>query len=316
MMNRTAESLFWIGRYLERAENHARLIDVHYHSRQVLTDHSENCVWERLIKAIGDIQLFRECFKEANETTALQFLTFEPKNPNSLLSCVYQTRNNVRALRQLLPSELWESINGFYLWLKDQDIGRMMMSSPFLFYQKTREWLSQIRGTADSTMVRDLVWNFIQAGKFFERTDNLLRNLHSYLDVTKDLQKANYISLMVLLKSNNAYEAYRRLNADNVSLTNVIEFLISDPSFPHAVKYALSSLEDQLLNINQQDDHFELLAKRAINDVAEIQVLLANFQSKKDRVIGLPMIQGMLALINRIGLEISNTFFQEEFVEA
>lgn len=320
MINRTAESLFWIGRYLERVENHSRLIDVNYHTRHFLMDSGESCEWERLITSIGDLNLFKQCFEEANEKTALQFLTFDQRNPNSLVSIVRQIRNNVRTLRQLLPSELWEDINGFYLWLNEQDFNQMLIGSPYMFFQRIRGWLAQIRGTADSAMVRDLVWNFVQAGKFFERAENLLRNMHSYLDFTKDAvsldHQANYSRLMILLKSAGGYEPYRKLYADNVTLAKVIEFLISNNKYPYSVKYALNSLEKNLTTIKQQDYQFDLLAERAIDVVAKIHSVLADLQRKNEVLIGLKLIQAMLESVNKLGAEISNTFFQEEFVEA
>lgn len=319
MMNRTAENLFWIGRYLERAENHTRLIDVNFHTRHVLIDNGEKCKWERLIATIGSHELFSEQFDHANEATALQFLTFEQTNPNSLFSCVCFMRNNVRALRQMLPSELWDIMNGFYLWLKEQDISQLMMQSPYMFYQRLREWISLINGTADTTMDRDLVWNFIQAGKFFERAENILRILHSYLHCTKDMlshsSHDNYARLSALLKSAGAFEAYRKHYADDVTLAKVIEFLISDATFPHSVKYSLSALENDLAAIKQQDYQFDLLAEIAIGVVAKMKSILADLHGENDYLIGLQLIQDMLESINRLGVEISETFFQEEFVK-
>lgn len=317
MMNRTAESLFWIGRYLERSKNHARLIDVHYHERSALKDRQDHCIWERLISSIGDRQLFNEMFHDVDDPSALTFFSFSEENPNSLVSCVTNARNNVRALRQLLPSELWDRINGLYLWLNEQDMGSLMAQSPYMFYQKVREWLSLISGTADAVMMRDLIWNFIQTGNFFERVENLLRNLYVSLTFTKDCptqdHAANYNNLIILLKSAGGYEAYRKLYADRVTLAKVIDFLLLDARFPYSVKYSLSSLEFYVNRIKEQDERFEKLLEKS-------REVFSNIHTTLDGVAGdsvrLELMKDMLESINRLGLEIANTFFQEGFVQA
>lgn len=325
MMNRTAESLFWIGRYLERAENHIKFIDVNYHMRHVLFNHRDEYEWERLIDTISNLQLFKEHFEQANETTALQFLTFERFNQNSIFSCVSSIRNNIRTLRQLLPSELWDSLNSFYLWLKDQDISQVMMQSPHKFYQRMKEWLYLFNGVAEATMVRNDVWYFIQAGRFFERAENSIRILQTfYTHFIKDISnhhqdQDHYNRLIILLKATGGYEAFRRSNAAHVTFAKVIEFLILYPSFPHSVRYALSSMEHSLMKIKQQDYRFSTLARELIDFV---EIMTANFEDlynqahDYDYSIGLHLYNHIVESIHKLGLEVSEAFFQEELVEA
>lgn len=314
MIKRTAECLFWIGRYLERTENNMRLINVNFHSRHVLT---ENDTWERMINMIGDLKPFQERYSEVDESTAIQYLTFETMNPNSLISCVYYIRNNVRALRQILPSELWDSINSFYLWFQEQDISKMMSLTPYLFFQRMREWLSAINGTADSTMVRDLAWDFIQAGKFYERAENQIRNLQTCLNGKKESGQsdnhANYFHFIRLLKCAGGYEAFRKQYADRVTLEKVIEFLIIDSSFPHSVNYALSSLEIYLHKIKRQDDQFESHAGEALAVAAIIKEALTGIC---DYSTAVNLLASLLEAVDKLGREILDTFFQEELVEA
>jgi uncharacterized alpha-E superfamily protein len=319
MMNRTAENLFWIGRYLERAENYTRLIDVNYHMRHELKSPDNEYLWERLIASIGDIHFFKEHFEHANETTALQFLTFEPINQNSLFSCIYFVRNNMRALRQLLPGELWDIMNEFYLWLNEQNLSSMMMQSPYNFFQHSKECLSLFNGTAYSTMVRNHEWNFFQSGKFLESAENTVRILQSiYSNFTKDslllCNHAKYNRLIVLLKSVGGYEAFRKVYADDVTLANVIEFLILNPIFPRSVRYSLSNVETFLMKIKKQDYQFDLLAEKAIELVIKLKQTLAGLEGENYESVGLGLILDMLESINRLGVIITKTFFQEEFV--
>lgn len=318
MMYRTAETLFWIGRYIERAENNARRISVNYHMRHVLSEFENERRWEKLISSLGDFQLFQERFHHANETTALQFLTFEQSNQNSLYCSTLATRNNIRSLRQLLPSELWDCINSFYLWFNKQNMDSLLDHSPYVFYQHFQDWLCRFNGIADSTMVRDNVWNFIQAGKFFERTENALRILHNYyLTYATNIDTSdsdNYNRYILLLKSAGGYEAFRKLYADDVTFEKVMTFLILHPSFPRSVQYTLSQLEHCLTDIKQQDYQFHILAETAKTFVDKMQGTLEHLQHDNDPFSGLSFAHMMFQCVNKLGVEISNTFFQEDFI--
>lgn len=323
MMNRCAELLFWVGRYMERAENHTRLIDVNYHMRHELKgmESEQAYLWEKLVAAIGDVQAFKAKYTEANETSALHFLTFERAHPNSIFSCLYQSRSNMRALRQLLPSELWNTINAFYLWLMEQDIQILMQQSPHMFYQRVREWLSLFNGVADSYMVRELEWNFIQAGKHLERAENTVRILHTiYTNFMQDgfpfRDPNHYNRMIVLLKSVGGYEAFRRVHANNVTFDKVAEFLMLHPSFPRSVQYTLTSLEGCLKAIKQQDYDFAALSDQAIYLVAKIKDILPDLDEGHPERDGLELLHEMLGSCHLLGLDISKTFFQEEFVIA
>ncbi|MCM3653222.1 alpha-E domain-containing protein [Metabacillus litoralis] len=320
MMNRSAELLFWVGRYIERIENHTRLIDVNYHLRHELkrNETETDCMWERLVSAIGHVQTFNKKYETTNERTIIQFLTFDKTNANSICSCVYQTRTNMRALRQLLPDDLWDITNAFYLWIKEQNLQSVMKQSPYLFYQRIREWLATFNGTADSIMVRDQEWNFLQAGKYLERTENILRILSSiYLNFLEDgtlsQDKNNYNRMIVLLKSVGGYEGFRKFHANNVTFEKVFEFMMLHPAFPRSVHSALTSLETSLQSIKQQDYNFALLSDQALDLTVKIKEILAGLHGE---LHGLDLLYKMLESCHQLGGSISKTFFQEEFVEA
>lgn len=320
MMNRCAELLFWVGRYAERMENHTRLIDVNYHMRHELKRNGSvhDYMWDRLVAAIGNVDKYNNKPEPMNENTAIQFLTFDKTNANSIYSCIHQTRTNMRALRQLLPDEMWDITNAFYLWLKEQNLQTVIELSPYLFYQKIREWLSLFNGTADSIMVRDQEWNFLQAGKYLERAENILRTLYSiylnYLEdgsLTKD--KSDYNRMIVLLKSVGGYEGFRRFYANNVTFEKVVEFIMLHPSFPRSVHYALSELEANLQAIKQKDYNFSLLSDQALELTDNIKGILEGSQGE---LYGLDLLYQMLGSCHELGSTISKTFFLEEFVGA
>jgi uncharacterized alpha-E superfamily protein len=320
MMNRSAELLFWVGRYIERTENHTRLIDVNYHLRHELKgkENEQVYMWERLVAAIGNVTTFNNYYGTINEETVIKFLTLDQSNPNSIFSCVHQTRTNMRALRPLLPDELWDIINAFYLWLKEEDLDSVMTQSPYLFYQRIREWLSIFNGTVDSIMVRDEEWNFIQAGKHMERAENILRILNAiYLNFMEDgtlsRDQNHYNRMIVLLKSVGGYEGFRKYHANNVTFEKVIEFIMLNHTFPRSVSFALTSLESNLQAIKHQDYNFALLSDQAIDITVKIKEILAGV---KGELYGLDLLYQMQGSCHQLGGIISKTFFQEESVGA
>lgn len=320
MMNRCAELLYWMGRYLERIENHTRLIDVNYHLRHEIKRNvsEQDYNWERLVGSIGHVDTFKKKYDNINEKKVIHFLTFDTTNENSIASCLQQTRMNMRALRQYLPNELWVTLNSLYLWLKEQDTDSVMRQSPSLFYQQIREQLAIFNGIAYSTMIRDQEWNFIQAGKNLERAENVLRTLYTvYLHFIEDgsmpKEHNNYNRMFALLKSVGGYEAFRKLYANQVTFENVIEFLMLNSAFPRSVQFSLTSLESNLQNIKQQDYNFALISDQAIELTLRIKEILAGVQGEMH---GLDLLFQMLSSCQQLGGTISKTLFQEEHVEA
>ncbi|SFF18008.1 Uncharacterized conserved protein, Alpha-E superfamily [Paenibacillus catalpae] len=247
MITRYAELLLLIGRLLERADNYSRIINNYYSMRDELIEGEQSYAWERLAAAVGDIDEFKLAQPQTNEWDVLHDLTFERSNADSIFSSVQQARTHIRTLRPMLPGELWDIVNSFYLWLKDQDVNKMMSQSPYMFYKHVSEWLAMFNGTADSLMVRGQSWNLLQAGKFIERLTGTVRIVHAtYRNLLKDAKKldkdARYNRFLVLLKSCGGYEAFRKFHAQDVQLTEVTEFLLLNAEFPRSVRFAINSL--------------------------------------------------------------------------
>lgn len=324
MMNRTAEALFWIGRYMERIENHTRLMDVNYHMRHELKGSAgdeREYMWERLVAAIGDISLFKQHYYAVKETTVLHFLMFDQSHNNSIFSCIRQARQNLRSLRQLLPEELWEVANAFYLWMGEQNMEKVMLRSPHAFYQRVREWVALFNGVADSTMVREREWYFIQSGKHLERAENTLRLLQSvYTALNRDGSSLTssdiYNRMIILLKSVSGYGAFRKFYADEVVCSKVTRFMMLNAGFPRSVMFAVTCCGAALTAIQAQDCQFESLLNESKAITEELRETLAHCNNGLSQHDILEAIGRMLLLCDQLGYAISKTFFQEEFVEA
>ncbi|MWC31196.1 alpha-E domain-containing protein [Paenibacillus sp. MMS18-CY102] len=320
MINRLAEMLFWIGRYVERAENHARLIDVNYHARQeqLGSPHEREYVWERLVSAVGDIERYKSSHTSVNELKVLHFMTFERSNPNSIFSCIQQARNNVRALRQLLPSELWEIINGAYLWLKEQTVSQVMLQSPYLFYQRLREWTSLFNGAADSAMVRGQEWNFIQLGKHLERAENTARVVRAFYtnslrDASVPKEQHEHNRSAMLLKALGAHEAYRKQYATDMASNTAITFIMGNNEFPRSITFAAASLDHYLKASVVMDPSFDGLAKQA-NVLVAISERIGKGPEPDVYDNAREGLNRLVAVCHQLGNAISSLFYEAELV--
>ncbi|MBB6669901.1 alpha-E domain-containing protein [Cohnella nanjingensis] len=253
MLDRMAESLFWLGRYAERAENHARLIDVYYHLREDAAG-SDGEVWRRIVGAIGDRSAFEEKYPAYGEREAIHFLTLDPSQDNALVVCVAQARDNLKKIRERLPSELWNLLNGFYLWLRQANVDEVLRDSPHRFYGRVKEGLAAFQGMAVSIALRDASWHMMECGRYLERSENVVRLLQSMRQTAAEAGGSSYAYLMAVLKSVGGYEAYRRLGIEELNLEEVSSFLLLQEPFPRSVHYALASFESQVKAIRGSAD--------------------------------------------------------------
>ncbi|WP_025691875.1 alpha-E domain-containing protein [Paenibacillus zanthoxyli] len=315
MLNRNAEALFWIGRYMERAENHARLIDVHYHIQQEEDFQEEGHKWSRLIDAIGARNEYLQQFESFSEQDVLSFITLDLGNANSLFSCVHQARNNLRTLRQQLPSELWDIANSFNLWLGERSVADIM-KSPHQFYQQIKERTATFLGAEQSVMLRGNEWRFIESGRFLERAENTVRILQSVILSCQDKDDTSiYTQLQAVLKSVSGYQAFRRYFADAVSPECILEFLITNAAFPRSIRFASHELEYHLSNIEIDFADGGEGYERVIRQAGKIRAEL-DYMEKED-IAGDQVDQVLESLKSsclKLGRTMETAFFRQEGV--
>ena len=235
MLSRIAESLFWIGRYVERADDTARILDIYLH--QILegsTVESEAC--RSMFEVMG--RPVPEGGPDVAEV--LQQLAYDPKAASSISGSLAAARSNARSARDAVSSELWEALNLTFL-RTDEQCRRAKRTGPHLFFQWVRERTALVAGTADSTMSRDEGWLFLVLGRSIERVDMTAR-----LITTRAVSRAAGPSWPTLLRSCGAYEAYLRTYRGRVTERTAAEFLLLDRLFPRSLFFALSAAEDCL----------------------------------------------------------------------
>jgi uncharacterized alpha-E superfamily protein len=258
MLSREAEALYWIGRYLERAEATARRFDVQYHSRlESDSAHTATLPWHALLFSSGDEASYRERYPDDEERSRLAFLILDPCHPNSIRACVTAARENARGCREQISSEMWEHLNRFHLELGEQTLETLLRRTPheLLHWVKCNCWLFD--GIAERTMIRGEGWQFLQAGKFLERADATARLLDgkSYAMVDGDALAAGAVDLhqwIALLKSAGAYEAFRKTSRA-ITPAAIIGYVLLDARFPGAIRYSIERVDETVRAISRRD---------------------------------------------------------------
>lgn len=247
MLSRVADALFWMSRYLERAEHVARLLDVFFHLeldlRGVLAGPHE-MHWTSLMAIL---QQSIPSARQPNQSLSVavsHWLTFDLDNPTSIMTCVSRARYNARSIRGTINSEMWKELNKLYWLLSDPQFSGRAQESPHEFFQAVECGSHVFQGVCDATLTHDEGWQFIQLGKFMERADKTLRILdiqyHLLLDLANplDLPLSN-LQWAGVLRSCRAYEAFQRLYVGRVEPDRVVEFLLLHPGFPRSVRFCL-----------------------------------------------------------------------------
>jgi uncharacterized alpha-E superfamily protein len=309
MLDRIAESLFWIGRYTERAENHARLLDVYYHLREEGTEEAET-VWKRIAEAIGDCTLYEEKYEAYRERDVLYFLSLDATQANSILSCVAQARDNLKKIREQLPSELWNLLNGFYLWLKGVQMEEIMQNSPHRFFQRLKEGLAAFQGTAVSISLRDESWHMLESGRYLERSENVVRLLQSVANIAPEKRKTSYAYTMAVLKSVGGYEAFRRMHLEDLTLEEVSRFLVLQETFPRSTHFALANFEQHLKALRNQADKSSSALERMIRAAGKARSELGWLDRNDITMETLsPVLQQLLNTNQQLGEAVAKYFF-------
>lgn len=259
MLSRVAESIYWMSRYIERAENVARYVDVALHMA-LDTQGGMRSQWHPLVAAAGDDGIFadlhggRDYTDSGTREAILHFLTFDDRSPNSILSSVSKARENARQVRGVLPSEGWEHLNRFYHLLVSKSARERASVSPHDFYSEVRAASYLFGGILDATLSRGEEWHFHRLGRYLERADQTSRVLDvKYFIILPDPSDVGSLvdDLLwaALLHSVSGYEMFRR-RFGRILPERVLDFLVLDRFFPRAVLFSLLEAEESLLAIS------------------------------------------------------------------
>ena len=240
MLSRTAESFFWIGRLIERAEYTARFVNVHYHLlTEIATREDQANIWTRYLEDTGELEVYRAIYGEVLTRPVMEFVTLCRENPNSLTNLIASARNNARGIQDQLSSEVWHFMNDFYLNLKGKT-ELDLWADTYDVLGHVRNTCYTLDGVMGSTMVHDEGWNFYRLGKNIERGGRTARliDIPVLSDPTTEPRRiSEYHQCLAALKSASAFEAYRKFYSAQLVPKKIVQFLLFHNKFPRSVRF-------------------------------------------------------------------------------
>jgi uncharacterized alpha-E superfamily protein len=250
MLSRMAEALYWMSRYLERAGDTARLLDINLlHQLEAEDVISEAAQWKPLLNITSSEQGFRQCHEDGEITAArvLQFMTQEASNPNAIRSSLRLARENARVVRDRISKEMWQAMNDLWLTVDRQLSRPLSTERAAAIYAGVRNGVARFHGLTFGTMMRGPAFGFYLLGLSLERTDMAARILDvKYHLLLPDLSLVgsplDYYQWAALLKSLSGFEAYRRRYRTGLRPIDVAAFLLFEPDFPRSIRFSVEHM--------------------------------------------------------------------------
>jgi uncharacterized alpha-E superfamily protein len=263
MLSRVAERVYWVGRYVERAESTARLVNA-YTSQMMDLPRGVEPGWKQLVDIMGSTELFETRAPGYDERTTVGFLVADAQNPGSILSSVVLARENVRTSRDVLPTEVWEYVNELFLYARANADGSVVRGPRFSVLKQIVARCQQITGLLHGTMSHDVAYDFVRLGRNLERADMTTRIVDSAVFLLLPRREApgtyDTILWMSVLRSLSAYQMYRQHVRSRVDGDEVVRFLLCDRDFPRAVGHAIGECERSLATLPRGGDVLKGLA--------------------------------------------------------
>lgn len=309
LLSRFAENVFWLGRYLERAENLARILDI---NETYARDNPDGPDWKRALVLNSDVERFSQTYDAIDARNVLAFYVTDKNNPTSIISCLTSARENARSVRHLISTEMWTQINilhGNVRAITPKDIRPSNLSNTA---RRIIIGCQTFEGIAEGTFFRGEPWQFYHLGKYVERADQSTRILDMGCDqlFIEEGDAVAWVHWNVLLRSVSGYHAFCACHPAASSPEAIAEFLLYDKEFPRAVGLCIARLTERLRNIETRQGHKQVDAVEHAR--RELAVLLETGLEKKLTArrlhAYLDQIQSALAkLSSSIGVAYFNT---------
>jgi uncharacterized alpha-E superfamily protein len=249
MLSRVADSLYWLGRYIERAEHTARVLAVRLESMIEPSKEDADRAWARVAAALSA----EEFVEQGHDAFAITgTLSLSPQNPSSLISSLRFARDNARHVREQLSTEVWEHLNRLYLRLQPVAIESIWVHQPARLFRETLEDLFTLEGVTFTTLRHGEGWYFIELGRYIERAQLVSRllNIHFGTQTNETLAlPPKYADWLVLLRYCSAFEPYCKEYTAAIKPEKIAEFLLFDSEFPHSVKFAIDRMRESLSRV-------------------------------------------------------------------
>lgn len=279
MLSRVAERIYWLSRYMERAENTARLVSV-YSSLLLDLPKGTQVGWDTVINILGNDQEFYEQYEHADERNVTRFMLAQKNNFTSIFSSLLMARENARTTREIIPSEAWELINDLYLYAKEDAAKGVGRNARHGFLTKIISGSQQLAGMLTACMSHTHAYDFVLMGRNIERADMSSRIVDVGAAVLH--RKADEASLpyentlwVNVLRSLSAYQMYRQHVRVRITVDDVVNFLLKDEHFPRAVAYCLNMLATAVKELPNHEECLRSIAtaQRKIQEAGLSQIM-------------------------------------------
>jgi uncharacterized alpha-E superfamily protein len=312
MLSRIADSLFWLARYIGRAEDTARILDVTFYTLLEQIQQPHGVRWDPILSMAGEETLFRQLYAESTAHNVFEFLAFNPNNPSSIMQCITKARENARTIRDRISREMWEDLNGLYFTLGRFDPQEETAAGPHRFCGRVIFGSHRFHGVSDATLPHDEGWEFLRVGGALERAEMTARLIdvqyRNLLALTSSGATADNHQWMAVLKSVGAYEAYHRQYHSPIEPARVAEMLILNSQHPRSIRYCVTEMQTGLRAIsNTAPGSYANEAERLTGKVLE-----RLRYSRIDEILddGLhEYLTGLIQQFNTIGEVIARTYF-------
>lgn len=283
LLSRVANAVYWMARYIERAENVARFIGVNQNLMLDLPG-GYGDQWQPIVDITGDRALFLERYGAATEDNVIRFLAFDAQYPNSIYSCILAARENARSVRETISSEMWEQVNSLYLLITGESRKPATEALPE-FCHRVRMACHLFQGITHVTLSHNEAWHFIRLGTSLERADKTTRLLDvKYFILLPSVSDVGTpyddIQWAAVLKSVSGLEMYRK-RYGRIAPERIVEFLLLDGEFPRAVRFCISRADQSLHGITgTQTGTFSCVSERCMGvvraelDYAQVEAVL------------------------------------------
>jgi len=250
MLCRVADSLFWMSRYIERAENTVRLVDV-MHQTILESEHSNDdsgyAHWEPTLLTLDEKDSYEALYPKRSSFNVTEFLTFNERNPSSVLSCITSARENARTVRDQISTEMWETLNKLYLFIKRADSQMVCSESDFEFFAQIKEYSHLFRGILESTFPQDLGYEYVVCGREIERaakTCQILDTKRFTSSFTGEPDDAlDAVQFAAMLRSCTGFEAFHHEHGSDLDAVPVRQFLLLSHKFPRSALFCIRRLQ-------------------------------------------------------------------------
>lgn len=268
MLSRTADHIYWAARYLERAANTIRLLSVCYITAPMSNnDEAINNSWRSVLETLETLEEFQEVYSQLNADVVMNYVVANSGYSSSIISCMTAARENVRAIRGTLSSEVWEAVNGTWLDLKRLLEEQTLNEAPRRVFDWLGARLNLINGVVEGTMRRNEAYHFMRLGLYLERADNTARMLNTRFFMNENFESDESLSInrlyhwSAVLQALSSLEIYRQVVRDAIEPNKVMGLIILERHMPHSLAYATEGIYNKLRTLaNSRSSQTERLA--------------------------------------------------------